>query len=269
METLELSIYFLYTLVMNIALITGASSGIGKEFVKQLADKKEIDEFWLIARRKEKMLELQEYTSKKIVPLTLDLSVEESYKVIESRLVEYRPNITYLICAAGLGKVGAIKDNSYDDIRNMLRINIESSVKVTRLTLDYMHEGSHILEIGSIAGFQPMPYFGIYGASKAFIQSYTKSLHEELKHSGIKVTLVCPYWVKDTEFISKAKVKGERYSHYPLATTKSKVVKRAIHANEMNLIVCTPDAISFVDRFVSKVLPNCLYVKIMNFVSKM
>ncbi len=253
---------------MNIALITGASSGIGKEFVKQLADKKEIDEFWLVARRKEKMLELQECTSKKIVPLALDLSLEESYKEIESLLMQHQPNITYLVCAAGLGKVGAIKDNSYDDIQNMLKINIESSVRMTRLALDYMHKGSHILEIGSIAGFQPMPYFGIYGASKAFIQSYTKSLHEELKHSGIKVTLVCPYWVKDTEFISKAKVKGERYSHYPLATTKSKVVKRALNASNMNLIVCTPDAISFVDRFVSKVLPNCLYVKIMNFVSK-
>ncbi len=266
---MEFFTYFLYTLAMNIALITGASSGIGKEFVKQLASNQEIDEFWLIARRKEKMLELQECTSKKIVPLSLDLSLDESYKEIESRLKQYKPNISYLICAAGLGKVGAIKDNSFDDIQNMLKINVESSVKVTRLALDYMHEDSHILEIGSIAGFQPMPYFGIYGASKAFLQSYTKSLHEELKHTGIKVTLVCPYWVKDTEFISKAKVKGVRYSHYPLATTKDKVVKKALRASEKNRIVCTPDAVSSIDRVFSKVLPNCLYVKIMNFVSKM
>lgn len=265
---MELSIYFLYTLNMNIALITGASSGIGREYVKQLADEKDIDEFWLVARRKERLEELQKYTAKKIVPLALDLSKEESYTVIQNELIEHNPSITYLICAAGLGKVGAIRDNNLNDVQNMLRINIESSVKITRIALDYMHKGSHILEIGSIVGFQPMPYFGIYGASKAFMQSYTKSLHEELLKSKIKVTLVCPYWVKDTEFISKAKVIGERYSHYPFATTKEKVVRKSLCANRKNRIVCTPDVVSTMDRIISKIIPNCLYIKLMNYVSK-
>lgn len=253
---------------MNIALITGASSGIGQEYVKQLAKEKDIDEFWLIARRKERLEELQGCTAKKIVPLALDLSKEESYEVIQKELVARKPNITYLICAAGLGKVGAIRENHLSDIENMLQINIVSSVRITRMALDYMHEGSHILEIGSIAGFQPMPYFGIYGASKAFMQSYTKSLHEELLQSGIKVTLVCPYWVKDTEFISKAKVIGERYNHYPLATTKEKVVKKSLKANRKNKIVCTPDAVSTMDQVVSKIVPNSVYIKLMNYVSK-
>ncbi len=254
---------------MNIALITGASSGIGQEYVKQLAKEKDIDEFWLIARRKERLEELQSCTAKKIVPLALDLSKEESYEVIQKELATRNPNITYLICAAGLGKVGAISENHLSDIENMLQINIVSSVRITRMALDYMHEGSHILEIGSIVGFQPMPYFGIYGASKAFMQSYTKSLHEELLQSGIKVTLVCPYWVKDTEFISKAKVIGERYNHYPLATTKEKVVRNSLKANRKNKIVCTPDAVSKIDQVVSKIVPNSIYIKLMNYVSKM
>ncbi len=252
---------------MNIALITGASSGLGKEYVIQLADKDNIDEFWLIARRKEKLLELQQYTSKKIVPLCFDLSNEESYKEIENKLISECPSITYLICAAGLGKVGSIREMRIDDQQNMVRINVESLVKITKLALNYMDASSHILEIGSIAGFQPMPYFGVYGASKAFVQSYTKSLREEVNNRGIKVTLVCPYWIKDTEFISKAEIKGNQYTHYPFATTKEKVVMRSLRANNRNKIVCTPDIISFIDRIFSKVLPNCLYIKIMKFVS--
>lgn len=252
---------------MNIALITGASSGVGKEYVMQLAREESIDEFWLIARRKEKLIELQQYTSKKIIPLCLDLSKEESYREIENKLSFVCPNITYLICAAGLGKVGSIKKMSIENQQNMIQINVESLVRITRLALNYMSSNSHILEIGSIAGFQPMPYFAVYGASKAFVQSYTKSLHEEVKDKGIKVTLVCPYWVKDTEFISKAEIHGNRYTHYPFATTRQKVVMRSLRANKRNKIVCTPDVVSFLDRIFSKVLPHYLYIKIMKFVS--
>ncbi len=252
---------------MNIALITGASSGLGKEFVLQLASEKCIDEFWVIARRKEKLMELQKFTSKKIVPLVYDLSLDTSYEEISQKLKQEKPNITYLICAAGLGKVGPIKEMSINHQQNMLRLNVESVVKMTRMALDYMSSESHIIEIGSIVGFQPMPYFGVYGASKAFVQSYTKALHEEVKDRGIKVTLVCPYWVKDTEFISKAEIVDEYYTHYPFATTKKKVVSRSLRANDKNRIVCTPDIISFVDRIFSNIIPNCLYIKIMKFVS--
>lgn len=252
---------------MNIALITGASSGLGKEFVLQLSQNENIEEFWVIARRKEKLMELQNFTSKKIVPLSYDLSFDHSYEAINEKLIQENPNITYLICAAGLGKVGAIKEMSIENQQSMICINVESNVKITRMALDYMSSGSHIIEIGSIAGFQPMPYFGVYGASKAFIQSYTKSLHEELKEEGIKVTLVCPYWIKDTEFISKAEILDKYYTHYPFATTKKKVVLRSLRANDKNRIVCTPDIISFVDRIFSKALLHCLYIKIMKFVS--
>lgn len=252
---------------MNIALITGASSGLGKEYVLQLSQNENIDEFWLIARRKEKLLDLQKYTNKKIVPLPYDLSIDSSYEKVREQLNHVHPTITYLICAAGLGKVGAIKDVPIEEQKSMIRINVEASVKITRIALDYMSSYGHILEIGSIAGFQPMPYFGVYGASKAFIQSYTKSLHEEVKDKGIKVTLVCPYWVKDTEFISKADIQGDRYTHYPFATTRKRVVSKSLKANEKNRIVCTPDCISTLDRFFSKVIPHCLYIKIMKFVS--
>ena len=253
---------------MNVALITGASSGLGKEFVRELSTNKEIDEFWCIARRKERLEELQKYTSKKVIPLCLDLSKDESYKFLSTKLKEENPNITYLISCAGLGKVGETKEVSLENQMNMISINVEASVHVTKLALDYMHEGSHILEIGSIAGFQPMPYFNVYGASKAFIQSYTKSLHYELKREGIKVTLVCPYWIKDTEFISIAKTNKGRYSHYPLATTKEKVVKRALRANNMNLAVCTPDIVSTLDRVFSKCIPHALYTYIIGLFSK-
>ena len=81
------------------------------------------------------------------------------------------------------------------------------------------------------------------------------------------MTLVCPYWIKDTEFISKAEILDKHYTHYPFATTKKKVVLRSLRANDKNRIVCTPDIISFVDRIFSKALLHCLYIKIMKFVS--
>lgn len=255
---------------MNIAIITGASSGIGKEFVMQLAKNKDIEEFWLIARRKEKLQEVESMIDQSVTIFPLDLSNEESYTILKNALLEKKPTVKYLVSAAGLGKVDNIQDQDYDTQINMINVNIEASVKVTSLALPYLQKDSHVIEIGSIAGFQPMPHFAIYSATKVFLENYTKTLHYELKKQGIHVTVVCPYWVKDTEFISGAFTeKTKYYGNRFLSTTKAKVVRRSLHASDMNLWVCTPDIVSFLDRIFAKILPHFIHIRIMDGISKL
>ena len=105
-----------------------------------------------------------------------------------------------------------------------------AAVGVTGLCLPYLTRGSRVLEICSTAAFQPMPGLGVYAATKAFLHSYAKTLHHELLPKGIHVTAVCPYWVKDTEFIPLAQEgKAGQFHHFPLASRSKSVVVSYTH----------------------------------------
>lgn len=256
----------------KVAIVTGASSGLGREFVRQLAEDRDIEEFWVIARRKERLEELQSFCSQKVVPLPLDLCDHGSIAVLKEKLQKEQPDVQVLVCAAGLGKIGECRDLPDSRIDTMIDLNVRACVDVTQACLPYVSKGSRIIEISSIAGFQPMPAFSVYSASKAFVQNYSKGLHYEMIGTGVHVTCVCPYWVKDTEFIGVAEKDNDkkiRYKNKPLSSVSSSVVKIALRDSRMNLWVSTPGIVCTIDRVFAKFVPHCLVTPIMDLVSRL
>lgn len=188
---------------MNIAIVTGASSGMGKEFVLQLSGYVQVDEIWVIARRTQALEELKSQVSVAVRPIGLDLCREESFEAYQKLLEEEKPNVKLLVNAAGFGKFGSFEKVPLLDDCRMLDLNCKALVVMTRLTLPYMHAGSHILQLDSLSAFQPVPYITTYGATKAFVLSYSRAINRELKGRGIRVMAMNPGWVK-TEFFNHA-----------------------------------------------------------------
>jgi len=243
---------------MKIGIVTGASSGLGREFVYQLSQKKALDEIWVIARREERLKSLQEQVETPLRLIPLDLTKRASFQKLESFLNTEQPDVRILINAAGFGKIGAWKDISLTDCDDMIDLNCRAAVNMTQLVLPHMNKGAQVLEICSTAGFQPFPYLGIYSASKAFLYRYSRALRVELFGTGISVTAVCPYWIKDTEFIAKAqKTRDSSYiRHFPLASKEDAVVKRALRDAQLRLAVSTPGVTCAVHRIIAKFVPS-------------
>ena len=188
---------------MNIAVVTGASSGMGKEFVLQLEQYVQVDEIWVIARRKAALETLREQVHAKIRPIVMDLCDTKSYAIYASLLAIEKPNVKLLVNAAGFGKFGTYSKVAAEDDYRMIDLNCKALVAMTRMTLPYMTSGSHILQLDSLSAFQPVPYITTYGATKAFVLSYTRAMNRELKREGIRMMAMNPGWVK-TEFFDHA-----------------------------------------------------------------
>ena len=188
---------------MNIAIVTGASSGMGREFVLQLGSYVSVDEIWVIARRKDALEALKAEVSVPVRPIALDLCESASFDAISKLLETEKPNIKLLVNAAGFGKFGSYHRISVEDDCKMLDLNCKALMVMTRLCIPYMASGSHILQLDSLSAFQPVPYITTYGATKAFVLSYTRALNQELKKSGIRMMAMNPGWVK-TEFFNHA-----------------------------------------------------------------
>ena len=188
---------------MKIAIVTGASSGMGREFVVQLSKYVTVDEIWVIARREAALASLQAETSVTIRPVPMDLNDPKSFDSYAELLAKEQPDVKLLVNAAGFGKFGDFRRISAEDECKMIDLNCKALVMMTRLTVPYMHRGSHILQLDSLSAFQPVPYISTYGATKAFVLSYSRAISRELKGEGIRVMAMNPFWVK-TEFFNHA-----------------------------------------------------------------
>lgn len=188
---------------MNIAIVTGASSGMGREFVLQLPGYVEVDEIWVIARRQAALETLRQEVPVPVRPIILDLTDSESFSVFRDLLASEKPNVKLLVNAAGFGKFGSYHKISLEDDCKMLDLNCKALLAMTRLTLPYMERGSHVLQLDSLSAFQPVPYITTYAATKAFVLSYSRSMNRELKSKGIRCMAMNPGWVK-TEFFNHA-----------------------------------------------------------------
>lgn len=211
----------------KIAIVTGASGGMGREFVRLLA-KEELDEVWAIARSEEKLRALKDELGEKIHPLALDLTESSSFSVIIHKLELEQPSVRFLVNNAGYAKFGAYNDITMMDSVGMIDLNISAVVRMGLITLPYMTQGAHILNIASQASFQPLPYLNIYAATKAFVRNYTRALHVELADRGITATAVCPGWMK-TDFFDRGDIGAEKTArHYPHMADPSSVAKKAL-----------------------------------------
>ena len=208
----------------KIAILTGATGGLGREFLKQIL-KEEIDEVWVIARNEQKLSELRKEYGEKVIPMSIDLSELQGIEQIKNVLDEKKPQVMYLINNAGLAKMGNYKDFDIEEIDKTINVNCKAPVMLAQICIPYMGKGSKILNISSASAFQPNPYINLYAASKVFERSYSRALNVELNGTGITSVAVCPGWI-DTELLQK-EINGKKVK-FPGMVTPDRVAKQAI-----------------------------------------
>ena len=211
---------------MDIAVITGASSGMGKEFVYALDKQQPFDEIWVIARREDKLLELQDRCRATVRPIALDLGERESFKTYRALLDECNPNIKVLVNAAGFGLFGVFEQMDMDRQLDIIDLNSRALTAMCYMSIPFMEKGSQIYNMGSMSSWQPVPYINVYGASKAFVLNFSRALGVELKGKGIKVMAVCPGWIR-TDFFQHA-VHDATITYYNRFYDAESVVKKAL-----------------------------------------
>ncbi len=248
---------------MRIAIITGASSGMGKEFVRQTLEKGEqYDELWLIARRKQRLAVWEKrYRKQKFRLLPLDLLKEQDMQTLYSTLKTADPRIGLLVHCAGFGVMGSISEIPLEEQTEMVDINCRSLVELTKILLPYMESGARMIYLASAAAFLPQPGFAVYAASKAFTLSFVRALRRELAPRRIQVTAVCPGAVR-TEFFNRA----ARHKSLPaykrlVMADPQKVVSKAIRDAEAGkeLSVYGPAMQAFF--LAAKLLPHRLILR--------
>ncbi len=241
----------------KVAIVTGASSGMGREFARQLAKSDEVEEIWLIARRRERLEELARELPCATKIMCEDLTSASDMDHIAAELSKQKPNVTYLVSAAGFGKFGTWDTIPVQDNDAMIDLNCKAMVHITTIVLPYMRRGSHVLEIVSCSAFTPLPHLNVYAASKAFMQSYVRALRWEVRGRGVCVTAVCPGWVK-TEFMQTAEKTGHDVRHYLGAQKPQTVVRRSLLANKCHFAIATCGIGAFVLRILGKFIPHCI-----------
>ena len=248
---------------MKIVIVTGASSGMGREAAIQLADRfSGIGEIWAVARRAKRLEELKEQVPVPVRVFPLDLSLEADRNVLAQALKEEQPEVRMLVNAAGYGKIGAAGDIPLEEETGMVRLNCEALCAVTHMVLPYMPKNSRVIQLASSAAFMPQPGFAVYAATKAFVLSYSRALNAELKKRGILVTAVCPGPVK-TEFFDVAETTGKMPFYKELTMARAEnVVRKALRDSMMGKelsIYGLPMNAFFV---LTKILPHRLLIQI-------
>lgn len=242
---------------MRIAVVTGASSGMGREFVKQISQKyRTIEEIWVLARRAEKLEELkEEITNVTIKVIPCDVANQEHVRVFKTMLEAEKPEIRVLVNAAGFGTIGRFEEIPEEDVVGMCDVNCTALTQITYISLPYMIDGcANIINFASAAAFLPQPSFAVYAASKAYVLSLSTALNKELESRGITVTAVCPGPV-ETEFFDVAEKYHEVKMYKKLLRAKApKVVELALidayHRKTVSIYGLTMNTLRVVTHFV-------------------
>ncbi|GFI21776.1 putative oxidoreductase [Lachnospiraceae bacterium] len=214
---------------MNIVLITGASSGMGVEFALQLDNVfQNMDEIWMIARRKKELLEVAQHLEHTTRVLDMDLTKKEPIERLKKLLAEEKPVIRMLVNCAGYGILGDFFDSNISDELGMIEVNCKALTQMTYLCLPYMRKNSRVIQLASSAAFLPQPNFAVYAATKSYVYSFSRALNQELRRKKIYVTAVCPGPV-DTPFFDIAERTGSTLAVKKLTLVRAdQVVEQAI-----------------------------------------
>ena len=223
----------------RIAVITGASSGMGRRFAETVDTFGRFDEIWVIARHEAALEGLRERVPFPVRPLALDLTDRSSFATYAKALAEEPVEVGLLVNASGFG------------------------MALCQLTIPYMPEGGQIINIASVAAFQPIPYIDVYGASKAFVLSFSRALNRELRGRGIRVMALCPFWTR-TAFFARATVNGGEsvVKKYVAMYEPEQLVQRAWRDAKRGKDV---SQFGFVARFqtgLTKLLPHSLVMDV-------
>ena len=215
-----------------------------------------IDEVWVIARRKERLEQLRERTEIPLVLMEMDLTDKEQRLRLREILKEKQPQVKMLVNCAGYGKIGVYGDIPAEDISGMIELNCLALTSVTYEVLPYMTKKSRIINLASSAAFLPQPKFAIYAATKSYVLSFSRALHEEVKKNGIFVTAVCPGPVR-TEFFDIAQMTGEvAFYKKIMMANPTKVVEQALRDSLKGKTVSVYGGMMKAFRILCKVLPH-------------
>ena len=233
-------------------LITGASSGIGEAFALTL-DKLGA-KLILTARSKDKLADMASQMNNAI-SIPGDLSKKEFAQSLYDQIKDKKIEVDIVINNAGYGFSGLFLDSSMKNYDEMMNLNVYSLVNLTHLFLKDMvtKKSGGIINISSLASFQPMPFFSIYAATKAFVTSFTVSLYEEYRKSGIKVLGVCPGYTK-TNFNKRAQMNSIPVAGYLM--TSQQVVNQSLRAYEKDKFLIVNGKINKFFRFITLIIPT-------------
>ncbi|MBQ5841499.1 MAG: SDR family NAD(P)-dependent oxidoreductase [Clostridia bacterium] len=248
---------------MEIAIITGASAGLGQGFFRSICRRyPDLDQIWLIARRAQRLEELAHGSAVPVVVLPLDLTQEESYQTLQDKLAAERPRVRILVNNAGVGELANVADSTPAVQTRMVDLNCRGLTAVTTAVLPYMHKGSFVVNVASIAAFAPNARMTVYSSTKAFVLHFSRGLREELKPLGIGSLAVCP-GPMDTEFLTVANITGNSATFRRLPyCNPEKVADKAVAAAAAGRSVYTPLAFFRFYRLLAKLLPQSLIIKL-------
>ena len=249
---------------MKTAIVTGASSGLGREFVRHLpAVFPEMECVWLIARREDRLEEisrtLRESLNVRIFPL--DLCDPMSFTAYQEELVEEQPEVMLLVNNAGCGFLGNVGEGNVSVQTRMTDLNVRALTAVTHLTIPYMAAGGRILNVSSIASFCPTPRMSVYSATKSYVSAFTAGVREELRGRGVTATAVCP-GPMETEFLAVGGAdRSRKFTSLPVCE-QSQAALGALRAARAGQGVYTPRLVYKGYRLLAKVLPRSLLVRL-------
>lgn len=245
----------------KIAVITGASSGIGRCFVETIEQWGGVDEVWAIARREERLFALRSSVPVRAVPM--DLTVRDNYRVYAELLEKEQAEVVLLINSAGFGRFCATLDVPVEENLNMADLNCQALQAMCQITIPYMKQGGRIINLASVAADQPIPYINVYAATKAFVLSYSRALNRELKSYGIGVTAVCPFWT-NTEFFDRAIDPNTEpvVKNYAAMYEPEQIVKRAWRDAKRGREVCRYGFVARAQSLLTKICPHSMIMNV-------
>lgn len=245
----------------KIAIVTGATSGFGKIFIK-MADEQfpALDEFWLIGRNAGALIDLSNELTHKAKLIPYDLTKMSSLEKIRQLLEEEKPSVKFLVNSAGFGVVGHVENQNEDVLSDMINLNCRALTYLSRVCIPYMAKNSRIINFASVAAFMPQPSFAVYAATKAYVLSFTRALNCELRKKDISVLAVCP-GPANTNFFSVAeKNSGQKAGSYKdlFMVEPEAVVKKAIRDSILKKEVSVYSVPMQALRILTKVVPRKL-----------
>ena len=248
---------------MNIAVITGASSGLGWEYAREVYNTRaDLDEIWVIARREDRLKELQAELGSTVIPVAFDITDPQAVENYISLLKEKNATVKLLINNAGFGKLGNFDELSLEENTRMVRLNCESLTAMTAATLPFMNEHSEIINSCSIASFAPNTRMAVYSSTKAYVMSLSRAMREELRRRKINVLAVCP-GPMDTEFLAVANIeKGSSKTFDMLPRVNARVMAaKSLTASRKGRAVYTNRVFYKFYRILAKILPHSIVMK--------
>lgn len=240
----------------KVAIITGATGGLGTEFISVIHSYDEIDEIWAVGRNTEKLNKLKEMYGK-VISVQADFS-DHAVEILSHKMAEENPDIRFLINNAGVGYLGSYEHMEPEAVKDFCKINCLAPAELISASLPYMREGAGILNISSASSFQPNPYLALYSASKVFLKNLSRALSVELEPRNITVTAVCPGWI-DTDMLPREK-DGKRIKYTGMISAKE-VVRQALKDHKKGKDLSAPGFFSKYFRFYSKITPTRIVMK--------